>query len=228
MRPVHAEDVDGVVPLVGRGSLPFEMLHGLPLYRHALLALSRVVAEPALLVEPGDHGTVAAACADLGERVRVVVEDDWRNRVHEGAQRSMLVHDPLCPLVPDQLLTDFCVRGLAQPGTSYVAFRPVTDTVKTSVGGRIEGTVDREGLVALTSPVLVAEPLVAGLPTAALRDPQRLLQHLRAHGATELLGAPSIARRVDDISAVHLLECLDELERRLRHAASDARAPRTP
>lgn len=214
--------------MVGRGSLPFENLHGVPLWLHALLALAEVVTDPVVLVEPGDRERVEGASRRAGLAVRVAIEDTWPDVVRRFAGRPLLVHDPLCPLVPHELLAEFCRRGAEQPGTSYVAFRPVTDTVKTAVDGRIEGTIDREGLAALTSPVLVASgTLDATLP---LRDAEALLRGLRARGVAELVMAPSIARRVDDVSAVHLLECVDELERRLRHGAaiSDARAPRTP
>jgi hypothetical protein len=232
----NTDDVDtaradgpwGVVPLVGRGSLPFESLHGVPLWLHALTALAEVVTEPVVLVGPTDRERVEKACRRLGPAVRVTTEDAWPDVVRRFAGRPLVVHDPLCPLVPHDVLADFCRRGSEQPGTSYVAYRPVTDTVKTAVDGRIEGTIDREGLAALTSPVLVVAAMLDGaLP---LRDAGALLRGLRARGVVELVMAPSIARRVDDVSAVHLLECVDELERRLRHGAalSDGRAPRTP
>ena len=49
----------------------------------------------------------------------------------------------------------------------------------------------------------------------------------------ELLTAPAIARRVDDVGAVHLLEAVDELGRQLRLerravAVSDAPGSTTP
>jgi hypothetical protein len=42
-----------------------------------------------------------------------------------------------------------------------------------------------------------------------------LVAWLRERGPVELVTAPSLARRVDDASAVNLLECVDELRRQV-------------
>jgi hypothetical protein len=42
-----------------------------------------------------------------------------------------------------------------------------------------------------------------------------LLSWLRGRGPVELVKGPSLARRVDDASAVNLLECVDEVGRRV-------------
>jgi hypothetical protein len=95
----------------------------------------------------------------------------------------------------------------------------VTDTVKTVVDERIHGTIDREGLAALIAPVLVAAPVLHGAVVAGdeppLADFGELLGWLRARGPVELVKGPSLARRVDDASAVNLLECVDEVGRRV-------------
>ena len=55
------------------------------------------------------------------------------------------------------------------------------------------------------------------LVPAYVRDlEQRLVGWLRERGPVELVVAPAIARRVDDASAVNLLESIDELGRRVR------------
>lgn len=221
----------GVVPLLGRGDLAFEPIHGVPLYLHALHTLLGVAPDATVVATAADLGRVRAECRSLDATVLVVEEEDWRSMSHTVSGRAVLVHDPLCPLVPPSVLLDFVARGAACPGTSYVAYRPVTDTVKTAVDGRIEGTIDRELLAALASPVLVAAGVHDGTPLP-LHDVERLLTHLRSRGPVELVLAPPIARRVDDLSAVHLLECVDELERRLRHEQSSSlsvgRPPGTP
>jgi hypothetical protein len=60
-------------------------------------------------------------------------------------------------------------------------------------------------------------------------DFARLAAWLRARGPVELVRAPSLARRVDDASAVNLLECVDELARRVRRepGLTDAAGPGT-
>jgi hypothetical protein len=133
---------------------------------------------------------------------------------------GLLVHDALCPLASTDFIRDVRLAAAATPGVSVLAYRPVTDTVKTVVDSRIQGTIDREGLAALVSPAVVAPAVVS----AALADDDlppiddfvRLAGWLRARGVVDLVRAPSLARRVDDASSVNLLECVDELSRSVR------------
>ena len=143
----------------------------------------------------------------------MVAQEEWWAAA--GTERALLVHDALCPLASAEFLTS--MAGHSGPG-SVVAFRPVTDTVKTAVDGAIQGTIDRESLAAVTSPVLVAAAALDGEPP--LGDFARLVGWLRERGPVELVVAPAIARRVDDASAVNLLESIDEL------AAGCDRSPR--
>ena len=100
--------------------------------------------------------------------------------------------------------------------------------MKTVVDSRIQGTSDRAGLAALVSPAVVARDVVA----AAIADDERppvedfslLAGWLRARGEVRLVRAPSLARRVDDASSVNLLECVDELSRRVRREPGAATA----
>jgi 2-C-methyl-D-erythritol 4-phosphate cytidylyltransferase len=213
--------------LTGRGELPFETLHGEPLYLHALRALNQA--------HPGSGCLVSAPVARAAEVVaeiraadldgEVVTAEGWWSRISADGARGLLVHDPLCPLTSPDFL-----RAVAQGGTrggsvddgdsSRIAYRPVTDTVKTVVDGRIVGTIDREGLAAITSPVLIAaavlERAVVEATLPPLNDLSELVAWLRVRGPVELVRAPSLARRVDDPSAVNLLECVDELSRLTR------------
>ena len=223
-----------VLAMAGRGRLPYAHLHRSPLYLHALHAL----------VAAGDHDVVVAVDeADLGRvtdevrrsgaRVDVRAGAGWWERLRDAdPSTGLLVHDALCPLAS----ADF-IRGLrrdaADPGASLLAYRPVTDTVKTVQDSRIHGTIDREGLAALVSPAVIAPPVLAAALEADDRPPvddfARLAAWLRARGRVELVRAPSLARRVDDASAVNLLECVDELARRVRRepGVTDAAAPGT-
>jgi 2-C-methyl-D-erythritol 4-phosphate cytidylyltransferase len=225
---VHPDETDpplGVLPLGGRTPLVFELLHGIPLYLHALRALVQVVPD-AVLTAPADATERVRAEVERAHlEVRVLAEPDWWDVVRRAPGRGLLVHDALCPLASPEFLASVCRLAANRPDVSVAASRPVTDTVKTAVEGRIQGTIDREGLVALTSPILIAAPALAAAVGAGdrpgLDDFSSLLVWLRALGPVELVTAPSLARRVDDASAVNLLECVDELDRTMRAAIPD-------
>jgi hypothetical protein len=100
----------------------------------------------------------------------------------------------------------------------------VTDTLKTVVDGRIEGTIDREGLAAVTSPLVVtAEVLDAAEEAPPVHDFAAMVTWLRDRGEVELLRAPSLGRRVEHSRAVHLLECVDEVGHRVRASVPEDR-----
>ncbi len=130
----------------------------------------------------------------------------------------MLVHDPLCPLVGRDFLREVLASGATDPDTSVVAYRPVTDTVKNMSGSRITGTVDRETLATVASPVLVAAGTLtrSGADALPLGTCTALTAWVHRHGPVRMLRAPSLARRVDDLASLHLLQCLDEVRRRTR------------
>lgn len=218
-----------VVPLEGRGALPFVDLHGEALFLHAvraLLDLASVEGRVVVTVDPDQRAGSRAALerheldADLA-----VAQDWWRSKERSGAA-TVLVHDPLCPLVPTAFL-DRCLQsarsGPTVPGRTdggassgaVVAYRPVTDTIKTVVASQITGTLDRDLFGIVTSPV-VFSPTAAGLPPT--RDFGELATWVRERGPVDLVKAPSLGRRVDDASAVNLLECIDELARNVRES----------
>jgi 2-C-methyl-D-erythritol 4-phosphate cytidylyltransferase len=210
-----------VVPLDGRGSLVFETLHDEPLYLGAVRTLGRVFGEIVIRVEASQAHRVRTEVSGLGHAIRVLEIGPWWDDLRTAAAGPLLVHDPLCPLTPDESLSSLLERA-GDGATSYAAVRPVTDTVKTAASGRITGTIDRSGLMALASPTVIARPVmeraVADDTPPPLDDLARLVAWLRDRGKVELSHAPSLARRVDDVSAVHLLECVDELGRQLRLA----------
>jgi 2-C-methyl-D-erythritol 4-phosphate cytidylyltransferase len=223
-----------VLAMAGRDGLPFALLHKAPLYLHALRSLAASGAgDLVVAVDEADLERVARDIRSAGIRAEVRAGSHWWEHVRASRlDAGLLVHDALCPLVSADFLRGVRTTALTTPDVSVVAYRPVTDTVKTVVDSRIQGTIDREGLASLVSPAVVS-PGVLGtalehddLPP--IDDFARLAAWLRERGPVELTRAPSLARRVDDASSVNLLECVDELTRRVRREpVSDAAGPGT-
>jgi 2-C-methyl-D-erythritol 4-phosphate cytidylyltransferase len=195
------------VVAAGRGELPFARLHGEPLLAHALRTARAVVGGQVVVVV--DDACRAAAVEVAGAVPTLSAAEWWAGRT----AAAELVHDALCPLAPAALLAE--VAAAAEDGRAKAAYRPVTDTVKTAHGDRIEGTIDRDGLGIVVAPVLVPLAVGAGEPAPPL-DLARLVDWLRARTVVDLVRSPSLARRVHDLGSVALLECVDELARRTR------------
>lgn len=211
-----------VLAMAGRDGLPHASLHKAPLYLHALRSLAASGVRDALVVvDETDRERVERDVRQAGLSAAVHTGGTWWELVRSrDTSTGLLVHDALCPLASADFLRGVRVGAGARAGSSLLAYRPVTDTVKTVVDSRIQGTIDREGLAALVSPVVIA-PAVLALAEGAgdlppVEDFSLLAGWLRARGEVEMVRAPSLARRVDDASAVHLLECVDELARRVR------------
>jgi 2-C-methyl-D-erythritol 4-phosphate cytidylyltransferase len=171
----------GIVPVSGRGSLPFALVHGEPLIAAASLALQRAGVELVDFNVP------------------------WEELRSSG--RPVVLHDPLCPLTPPGFVVEAVEAAVG--GEVVVGVRPVTDTLKQLDGGLVGGTVDRDAHVVVTSPVVLPGEVVAALPEAPdLGDFALLVQRLRASHAVRLLEAPPLARRVAQESDLALLEAL--------------------
>jgi 2-C-methyl-D-erythritol 4-phosphate cytidylyltransferase len=227
-------DMPAVLSMAGRAGLPYASLHKAPLYLHALRSLAASgVHDLVVAVDEADHDRVVREVRHAGVRADVRAGSAWWDHLRSrDASAGLLVHDPLCPLTSAEFLRSVRTGAAARPDVSVLAYRPVTDTVKTVVDSRIKGTIDREGLAALVSPAVVAAGVLAEAVAADDRPPvddfARLAAWLRDRGEVELVRAPSLARRVDDASSVNLLECVDELARRTRREpVSDAAAPGT-
>jgi 2-C-methyl-D-erythritol 4-phosphate cytidylyltransferase len=203
------------VQLCGRGRLPFEQLHGHPLLAHVLHTAARAAGGPVTVLV--DKATSAADVRRVvrasGEVAEIVDAGSWWPR----QAAPVLLLDVLCPLVPLAFVREVAALAAERPGTALVGYRPVTDTVKSVVGGKVQGTIDRERLAIVTSPVLVPLSVRGGAhsdPPPA--DAAELVGWLRDRVPVELVRAPSVGRRVEDVASVHLLECVDEIARRTR------------
>jgi len=172
----------GWVPLDGRGSMPFALLHG--------------------------ESLVAVASWALGEAGVALLDftTGWAEVQALGA--ALVVHDPLCPGTPATFLAEAAATAVDRD-VVVAGARPVTDTVKTVEAGVLGETVDRAQLRAVTSPVVLPASVVAALagppPVADLAD---LVAALRTEHEVLFLDAPPAGRRVVDESDLRLVEAL--------------------
>ena len=176
----------GTVLDEGRGALPYSLIHGESLVACASWAL-------------GEAGVTAV---DVGTAWEVVVD----------AGTPVVLHDALCPMTPPEFIAD-CVRRAAAAEVVVVGVRPVTDTVKTveqgPEGDTVGETVDRDGLAALASPVVLPPSAVRDLPDWPGDDLRVLVDLLRGSGhEVELVEAPPQGRRVTGPDDVRLVEAL--------------------
>ncbi len=212
-------DVLGLVPLVGREPLACRSFNGRPLFLSAVDALAQV-ANPPVMVLTDDVQTAYAANAlashavvvDLAESPR----DEARLRAAAAAVDVVVVHDPLCPLVSAAALRQ--ALRTWEAGTAVVAVRPVVDTVKAAADGVVSGTVDRDSLRTVSSPVVLPAALFHRVPdlTAMLGDVSALVQWLRTRCDVVLSIAPSASRRIEDGSSMLLVASVDAVGHRLR------------
>lgn len=176
----------GVVVERGRGSLPFALLHGEPLVACAAWAL----------------GAAGVWLLDLGT--------PWEDVV--AAQAPLVLHDPLCPMVPPEFLLT-CVRRAEDAGVVVAGVLPVTDTIKVLLGdpeGELVGeTLDRDRLAHLVSPIVLPVPVVGALDDWPPADFSAAVAGLRQRGfPVDLVEGPSSARRVATVDDVRALEAV--------------------
>ncbi len=155
------------------------------------------------------HGEALVACAAwaLGEAgVRLFdASVPWTDLVAVG--EPLVLHDSLCPMTPPEFIASCLRLSLAQDAV-VVGVRPVTDTIKTISQHRIGANVDRDGLRALVSPVVLPARVVASMssrPTSNLVD---LVAELAMRENVVPAQAPAEARRVDSAADLRLLEAL--------------------
>lgn len=173
----------GIVVDEGRGSLPYHLVHG--------------------------EALVAAAAWAMGEAGVDLIDLTVPWHVVADSGRPLVLHDALCPMTPPDFI-EACVRESAARDAVTVGVRPVTDTVKEVAGGRLGATVDRDGLVAVCSPVVLPARVVAALGGRPSTDFVALVTALRASYDVVLVDAPPSARRVATDEDLRVLEALTE------------------
>lgn len=171
----------GTVVDEGRGHLPYALIHGEALVAAAAWALGESG------VTPVDTGT------------------PWSGIV--VAAEPYVLHDALCPMTPPEFIAS-CVARAVERSCVVVGVRPVTDTVKVVADGLVGETVDRDGLVAIASPIVLPPSVVASLDELPSLDFVALVTALRERYPVELVEAPPEARRVGSADDVRVLEAL--------------------
>lgn len=171
----------GVVPVDGRGSLPFSLVHGESLVAAASWALTTAGAQLY------DYGVPFAALQDAAE--------------------MLVIHDPLCPLTPVAFIEEAIAESV-RTGAVVVGVRPVTDTVKEYDGQHPGDTVDRDALICVTSPVVLPSAVVTALDSLETDDLAVLVEGLTRRFPVRHLPAPALGRRVVDEADLEVLSAL--------------------
>jgi 2-C-methyl-D-erythritol 4-phosphate cytidylyltransferase len=151
---------------------------------------------------------VACAAWAVGEAGVDLVDAtvEWETMVE--AHRDLVLHDSLCPMTPPAFIAE-CVQRARDTGRPVVGVRPVTDTVKVVADGLVGGTLDRERLLAVASPLVVPAAVVARLPRRPDSDLLLALGELASAGhPAETVEAPPEGRRVTSPDDVRVLDAL--------------------
>lgn len=211
-------DVLGLVPTLGRGPLVHEPFGAAPLFLAAVEILSGLANPPVMVVIGPRQARLREAMASHVTIVDVAEcpQDEDRVRATIAGADFVVIHDPLCPLVPARFVRQLLLK--ARSRRVMVGVRPVVDTIKATINGAIAGTVDRDALRIVSSPVVVPGSRLAGVPdlTTALTHLGLLVQALRMDGGVELVVAPSSSRRVEDRSGLLLMASVDAVAHRTR------------
>ncbi|WP_210439845.1 2-C-methyl-D-erythritol 4-phosphate cytidylyltransferase [Nocardioides xinjiangensis] len=156
------------------------------------------------------HGEALVACAAwaVGEAGVDLVDASvpWSELAAAGA--DLVLHDALCPMTPPAFIAA-CLDRARRTGRCVVGVRPVTDTVKVVAAGLLGETLDRDGLLAVASPLVVPARVLAAVPRRPSSDLARAVADLAASGhAVDTVEAPPEGRRVASPDDVRLLEAL--------------------
>ncbi len=198
---------------------------GRPLVAHAVAGLRAVGIRDVVVVHPVDaEASFEAALVDLDPLRLVPGGATRRLSVRAGLDAlpagtvRVAVHDAARGLQPP----DVIAAAIAAVDGGVVAAAPslaVTDTLKSTAGDRITGTVDRSSLVAIQTPqVVVLEVLRAahaagGDATDDLGLVERWLRAGHGTGQVRHVAGSSLGRKVTRGEDVVILEALLEQQR---------------
>ena len=152
---------------------------------------------------------MACAAWALGESEVDIVDASvpWAGLAESGD--DVVLHDSLCPMTPPDFIRA-CVERARETGQPVLGVRPVTDTVKVVTDGFVGETVDREGLLAIASPLVIPAEVAAVIDQPS-HDLARAVADLVAAGhPVSTVVAPPEARRVYSLEDVRLLQALTD------------------
>ena len=130
----------------------------------------------------------------------------WQGIAESG--EDVVLHDSLCPMTPPWFI-QACLERARESGRPVVGVRPVTDTVKVVSGGVVGETLDRDDLLAITSPLVLPAHVVSQLALRPSTDLARAVADLAAAGhQVEPVTAPPEGRRVASTEDLRLLDAL--------------------
>jgi 2-C-methyl-D-erythritol 4-phosphate cytidylyltransferase len=203
----------GLVPLVGREPVACATFRERPLVLSAVDSLSASGVRRVVVMAAGEQLASAAEALRGSPAVELVECPDGESHVRESVSAGdiVVVHEPLCPLVPASVLRHGVDRWEA--GTASVAVIDVVDTVKATRDGVVRSTLDRGALRIVASPVVLSGALLQDLPdlTAALSRPASLVAELAGRCPLRMTTASPLAIRVEDASSLRVLAAFGAL-----------------
>jgi 2-C-methyl-D-erythritol 4-phosphate cytidylyltransferase len=203
----------GLVPLVGREPVVRATFRERPLVLSAVAAMSAAGLRRVVVLAAAEQLASTAEALRESPAVELVECPDGDSDVRESVSAGdvVVVHEPLCPLVPASVLRHAVDRWEA--GTASVAVVDVVDTVKATRDGVVSSTLDRSALRIVGSPVVLSGALLHGLPdlTAALSRPASLVAMLAGRCPLRMTAASPLSMRVEDASSLRVLAAFGAL-----------------
>jgi hypothetical protein len=197
----------GLVPLVGREPVVGSPFREHPLVVSAVDALSAAGVRRLVVLAAAEQLASAAEALRGSPEVELVEcpEGESQIRGSVSAGDIVVVHEPLCPLVPASVLRHAVARWEA--GTASVAVLDVVDTVKATRDGLVRSTLDRSALRIVASPVVLSGAVLKDLPdlTGALSRPASLVAAIAGRSALRITAASPLSMRVEDATSLRVL-----------------------
>jgi 2-C-methyl-D-erythritol 4-phosphate cytidylyltransferase len=178
-----------------------------PVFLHGVDALLQSGAHTVLVLAAADQLASAADALRGRAAVELVECPAGEGRVRQAASAGdlVVVHDPMCPLVPASVLR--AAVDSWEPGTASVAVLDLVDTVKTTRDEVVRSTLDRGALRSVGSPVVLPSAALNDLAdlTAILSRPAALVAALAGSCPVRFVTASPLSIRAEDASSLRVL-----------------------
>jgi 2-C-methyl-D-erythritol 4-phosphate cytidylyltransferase len=203
----------GLVPLVGREPVARATFRDRPLVLSAVDTLTAAGVGRVLVLAAAEQLASAAEALRGSRAVELVECPDGETRVRESVSAGdvVVVHEPLCPLMPASVLRHAVAHWEA--GTASVAVLDVVDTVKATRDGVVTSTLDRSALRIVASPTVLPGAVLRDLPDlrATLSRPASLVAAIGGRCPVRLAAASPLSMRVEDASSLRVLAAFGAL-----------------